>query len=130
MSKRRHSRVATTLWRLCRLPWRVMRLIYRSAEATARNAVTALVQIWGNKVRSVLTVLGIIIAVTSTITVVSVVQGFGNYVTDFLKGIGTNSIWVVPQRPAGAETEISAARDPAAGRGADGGHRPRDHDHG
>ena len=102
MNKRRHKRVLAALWRLCRLPWRVMRLIYRSAEATARNAVTALVQIWGNKVRSVLTVLGIIIAVTSTITVVSVVQGFGNYVTDFLKGIGTNSIWVVPQRPAGA----------------------------
>ncbi|MCP4248883.1 MAG: FtsX-like permease family protein [bacterium] len=62
------------------------------------NSVTALVQVWGNKVRSVLTVLGIIIAVTSTITVVSMVQGFGNYVTDFLQGIGTNSLWVYPQR--------------------------------
>ena len=53
--------------------------------------------------RSVLTVLGIIIAVTSTITVVSVVQGFGNYVTDFLQGMGTNTMWVVPRRPAGAD---------------------------
>jgi putative ABC transport system permease protein len=82
---------------------RAVRASYGSAEATLENAVTALVQIWGNKVRSVLTVLGIIIAVTSTITVVSVVQGFGNYVTDFLKGIGTNTIWVFPQRPAGAQ---------------------------
>ncbi|HUU84759.1 MAG TPA: ABC transporter permease [Phycisphaerae bacterium] len=79
-------------------PWRLLRLGYYSAEATFRNAITALIQIWGNKVRSVLTVLGIIIAVTSTITVVSVVQGFGNYVTDFLKGIGTNSLWVYPQQ--------------------------------
>ncbi len=88
---------------LIRAPWRFLRMAYRSVEATIENAVTALVQIWGNKVRSVLTVLGIIIAVTSTITVVSVVQGLGNYVTDFLKGIGTNSVWVYPQRPPGAD---------------------------
>ena len=92
------GRLAGGLWWLLRWPWRFTRLIYRSAEATAENSATALVQIWGNKVRSVLTVLGIIIAVTSTITVVSVVQGFGNYVTDFLKGIGTNSMWVYPQQ--------------------------------
>ena len=92
------GRLPGGLWWLLRWPWRFTRLIYRSAEATAENSATALVQIWGNKVRSVLTVLGIIIAVTSTITVVSVVQGFGNYVTDFLKGIGTNSMWVYPQQ--------------------------------
>jgi putative ABC transport system permease protein len=93
-----------TVWRRVVLaPWRFGRLIYRSVETMAENAVTALVQIWGNKIRSMLTVLGIIIAVTSTITVVSVVQGFGNYVTDFLKGIGTNTLWVYPQRPAGAD---------------------------
>ena len=92
------GRLAGGLWWLLRWQWRFTRLIYRSAEATAENSATALVQIWGNKVRSVLTVLGIIIAVTSTITVVSVVQGFGNYVTDFLKGIGTNSMWVYPQQ--------------------------------
>ena len=69
------GRLAGGLWWLLRWPWRFTRLIYRSAEATAENSATALVQIWGNKVRSVLTVLGIIIAVTSTITVVSVVGG-------------------------------------------------------
>jgi putative ABC transport system permease protein len=94
-------------WRILRwslrAPVRVTRLVYRAAETTVENAVTALVQIWGNRVRSVLTVLGIIIAVTSTITVVSVVQGFGNYVTDFLKGIGTNTMWVFPYRPPEAE---------------------------
>ena len=98
MSTSRRSRLLAGLAWLLRLPWRLLRLTYHSIEATVSNSVTALVQIWGNKVRSVLTVLGIIIAVTSTITVVSVVQGFGNYVTDFLKGIGTNSMWVFPRR--------------------------------
>jgi putative ABC transport system permease protein len=48
-----------------------------------------------------LTVLGIIIAVTSTITVVGVIQGFTRYVAEFLQGLGTNAMWVWPERPAG-----------------------------
>ena len=55
-----------------------------------QNILTALIQIWANKARSVLTTLGIIIAVTSTITVVSLVQGFGDYMTNMLRGFGTN----------------------------------------
>ena len=61
------------------------------------NVATALVQVWANKVRSLLTVLGIIIAVASIISVVSFVQGFGNYVTDFIRGLGTNLMVVYPQ---------------------------------
>src|SRR5205823_206092 len=59
---------------------------------------------WANKLRSVLTVLGVIIAVTSTIVVVAAVQGFSGYITDFLQGIGTNAIWVVPDRPERFDT--------------------------
>ena len=66
-----------------------------------QNILTAFVQIWSNKARSFLTTLGIIIAVTSTITVVSMVQGFGNYVTDMLRGFGTNMIFVIPRMPSG-----------------------------
>ncbi|MCZ6655097.1 MAG: ABC transporter permease [Planctomycetota bacterium] len=69
----------------------------------AQNLITALVQIWANKARAMLTTLGMIIAVTSTITVVSSVQGFGNYVTDMLRGFGTNLMFVVPHRPTGFE---------------------------
>jgi putative ABC transport system permease protein len=65
------------------------------------NVRSALEQLWANKMRSVLTVLGIVIAVASTITVVSVVQGFTRYVADFLQGLGTNARWVWPARPAG-----------------------------
>ncbi len=67
-----------------------------------QNILTAFIQIWANKARSVLTTLGIIIAVMSTITVVSFVQGFGNYVTDVLRGFGTNMVIVVPEFPSGA----------------------------
>jgi putative ABC transport system permease protein len=69
------------------------------------NIVTALVQVWANKVRSLLTVLGIIIAVTSIISVVSFVQGFGDYVTGFLRGLGTNLMVVYPQAVRGPRGE-------------------------
>jgi putative ABC transport system permease protein len=65
------------------------------------NIRSALEQLWTNKARSLLTVLGIIIAVASTITVVSVVQGLTRYVSGFLEGMGANAIWVWPNRPAG-----------------------------
>ncbi len=83
-------------------PWRAASWFGGSVERHLRNIVTALVQIWANKARALLTTLGIIIAVTSTITVVSFVQGFGNYVTDMLRGFGTNMIFVVPHEPSGA----------------------------
>ena len=65
------------------------------------NIATGLEQLYTNKMRSVLTVLGIIIAVSSVITVVAVIQGFSTYVTDFLQGLGTNAMWVWPERPPG-----------------------------
>jgi len=71
----------------------------------ASNVVTALVQIWANKIRSLLTVLGIIIAVTSIITVVTLVEGFGNYVTNFLRGLGTNMMVVYPEWVRGPRGE-------------------------
>ncbi|WP_165248488.1 ABC transporter permease [Paludisphaera soli] len=65
------------------------------------NIGNAFEQIWAHRLRSMLTVLGIVIAVTSTLTVVGVVQGFTRYVSEFLQGLGTNAMWVWPERPAG-----------------------------
>lgn len=65
-----------------------------------QNLATAFEQLWSNKGRSFLTVVGIIIAVTSTIVVVAVVQGFSGYIADFLQGMGTNAMWVIPEKPA------------------------------
>jgi putative ABC transport system permease protein len=67
----------------------------------AANVQSALEQLWAHRLRSMLTVLGIVIAVTSTITVVGVIQGFTRYVAEFLQGLGTNAMWVWPERPAG-----------------------------
>jgi len=62
-----------------------------------QNVATAFVQIWANKGRSVLTTLGIIIAVTSIITVVSLVEGFGGFLARMLRGYGTQFMVVRPQ---------------------------------
>jgi putative ABC transport system permease protein len=71
------------------------------AARHGQNIATAFVQVWANKGRSLLTTLGIIIAVTSTITVVSFVQGFGDYVTGMIRSFGTNLIFVMPYSPEG-----------------------------
>jgi putative ABC transport system permease protein len=65
------------------------------------NVQGALEQLWANKIRSILTVLGMVIAVSSTITVVSVVHGFTAYVAELLQGMGTNAMWVWSERPSG-----------------------------
>lgn len=83
--------------KVVRLTLGVLFFLPNQAAALAINVVTALVQIWANKVRSLLTVLGIIIAVMSIITVVSFVQGMGNYFTNFLRGLGTNLLVVYPE---------------------------------
>ncbi len=68
----------------------------------AANLGTALEQLRANKARALLTILGVVIAVASTITVISVVQGLTGYVAGFLQGFGTNAMWVWPERPDGA----------------------------
>jgi putative ABC transport system permease protein len=83
-------------------PLRLPRTLWRSASRTAQNVITALVQIWANKGRSILTTLGIIIAVASTIVVVSFVQGFGNYITKMVQGYGTQFMVVYPMFPPNA----------------------------
>jgi putative ABC transport system permease protein len=83
------------------LPVRVARWFIGSVGRHAQNVSTALVQIWANKGRSVLTTLGIIIAVTSIISVVSFVQGFGDYITGMVRGYGTQFMVVRPWYPRG-----------------------------
>jgi putative ABC transport system permease protein len=57
---------------------------------------TALVALWSNKVRSFLTTLGVIIGVFSVVTLVSLVTGVQNYVTDQFNDIGSNIMYVMP----------------------------------
>jgi putative ABC transport system permease protein len=72
-------------------------------------AVIALGAIWANKLRSFLTVLGNIVAVTSIIAVVSLVQGMNGYVTNaILTGVGADNFTI--QRMPIVRTEADEER--------------------
>ena len=49
-----------------------------------------------NKLRSILTMLGIIIGVGAVIALISVGQGFESYITEQFASLGTNLLFVVP----------------------------------
>src|ERR1044072_1828135 len=54
----------------------------------------ALSAIMAHKLRSFLTLLGMIIGVTAFMTVLSVLQGFNSYIDEKIAGIGSNSFTV------------------------------------
>ncbi|MEE9552757.1 MAG: ABC transporter permease [candidate division Zixibacteria bacterium] len=55
------------------------------------GVVIALQSIWVNKLRSILTLIGMIIGVTTVITVVSVINGMNNYVATKINSMGSNT---------------------------------------
>ena len=54
----------------------------------------ALAAIWAHKLRSALTLLGIIIGVAAVVVVVSLIQGFNTYVDEKIANIGSNSFTI------------------------------------
>jgi putative ABC transport system permease protein len=65
------------------------------AQGQGRESVKmALDTLRANKLRSGLTILGIVIGVTTVITISSVINGLNNRVSDFVSSIGSNIIWV------------------------------------
>ncbi|MBK6751338.1 MAG: ABC transporter permease [Acidobacteria bacterium] len=60
----------------------------------AETLKLAFAAIWAHKLRSFLTLLGMIIGVTAFMIVLSLLQGFSSYVDEKLAGIGTNSFTV------------------------------------
>lgn len=59
----------------------------------------ALGQIWSNKVRALLTTLGIVIGVSAVIVVVAATQGLKVFVLDQFESIGANRVWIFPRMP-------------------------------
>lgn len=57
-----------------------------------------------NKLRSILTTLGIIIGVFSIILLVSLGTGLQSYITDQVSGLGSNLLFVIPGAEGGART--------------------------
>src|SRR5271154_6980097 len=65
-----------------------------SQGQTRESIKMALDTLRTNKLRSGLTVLGIVIGVTTVIVISSVINGLNNRVTDFADSLGSNVFWV------------------------------------
>ena len=57
----------------------------------------AIAAIWAHKLRSFLTLLGMIIGVTAFMVVLSILQGFNSYVDEKIAGVGSNSACMARQ---------------------------------
>ena len=83
------------------------------AQGQTRESVKmALETLRANKLRSGLTVLGIVIGITTVITISSVINGLNNRVSDWVSSLGTNVIWVFHMPVIGVRptTEMLARR--------------------
>ncbi len=58
----------------------------------------ALLSLWANKLRSVLTLLGVVIGIASVIAVVTFVNGINGYVAEKIFNLGANS-FIVSKQP-------------------------------
>ncbi|MCH7916906.1 MAG: ABC transporter permease [Planctomycetes bacterium] len=76
------------LWMLIAL----LRFLYQSIHL-------ALAQIWANKTRSFLTMLGIIIGVASVTAVIAALSGLKAKILTQVETFGTNMIWISPRQP-------------------------------
>src|SRR3989344_4369845 len=68
---------------------------------TTHSALTA---IFANRMRSFLTVLGVVIGVTSVILLISLVTGLQTFITNQIQGLGSNLLFVIPGRVGGARS--------------------------
>ncbi len=67
-------------------------------------AKSAFTSILANRMRSFLTVLGIVIGVTSVILLISIVTGLQTFITNQIQGLGANLLFVIPGRIGGARS--------------------------
>ena len=68
---------------------------------TTQSALTAIL---ANRMRSFLTILGIVIGVLSVILLISLVTGLKTYITNQIQGLGSNLLFVIPGRIGGARS--------------------------
>src|ERR1700674_4255942 len=83
--------------------------------ALCENTKMALDTLRENKLRSFLTVLGVVIGITALITVSSILVGFYADITVYLNAFGANTIWVFKVAPginAGRVTAEERNRKP------------------
>src|SRR3954469_3990887 len=63
-----------------------------------QSAFLALGQIWANKLRAILTTVGIVIGVASVTAVIAALTGLKTSVLSEFEGFGTNKIFIFPDR--------------------------------
>jgi putative ABC transport system permease protein len=80
--------------KLLRLPLVLMRLM-------GQSILLSLSQVWTNKVRSMLTMVGIVIGVASVTAVIAALTGLKTNVLKEFETLGTNKIYVMIRRPQG-----------------------------
>ena len=71
---------------------------------TFETVKMALSSILANRMRSFLTVLGIVIGVTSVILLVALVSGLKSFITSQIEGLGSNLVIVIPGRIGGSRS--------------------------
>jgi ABC-type antimicrobial peptide transport system permease subunit len=76
--------------------------------AFGENTIMALNTLRENKVRSFLTVLGVVIGITALITVASILVGFYADVTAYLTDYGVNTVWIFKVAPGISTGRLSA----------------------
>src|SRR3954447_13868360 len=64
-----------------------------------QSAFLALGQIWANKVRAILTTIGIVIGVASVTAVIAALTGLKQNVLAEFESFGTNKIFIMPYPP-------------------------------
>jgi putative ABC transport system permease protein len=62
--------------------------------STVQNMQMALGAVWGHRFRSLLTILGIVIGITTVVTVASLLTGLRQGVVDFFKELGPDNIFI------------------------------------
>ncbi|QOI99923.1 MAG: ABC transporter permease [Phycisphaeraceae bacterium] len=72
-----------------------------------QTVLTALGQIWVNKVRALLTTLGIVIGVTAVVTTVAATKGLESFVLREFETVGANKVWIFPRMPPGQRDRFS-----------------------
>src|SRR6185436_4721244 len=76
------------------------------------SILIALQAIWANKLRSFMTVLGNIVAVTSIVTVVTLIQGMNAMVSDaIISGVGADSFTIQRRPPIRSEEDDERTRN-------------------
>ena len=88
---------------LLRIPLNFVILLYQSLAL-------ALSQVWANKMRSILTTIGIMIGVASVSAVIAALSGLTAYVLNNFEALGTNKVFIYPMFPSGANRSAFRGR--------------------